>query len=347
MSFNHKSFWNGLGSFWNNFEDRQTIEHFWEGLLATFTESSKFIYQNYLSSFLEQSPDYWEHKYLTFPITWSGLEDNRINNSYYFPIPDEYQGMIAIPTLSGLETGQVLEEITDYKIVDGNKIHFLNNIYPDPDLRYGINSKKQGVNLYAEIAYRLNPLITHLYSVLTDSDLIVTDSIVHWPFTYDGEPAIPNIEDELSFRLEKAKLINYISWGLYYLKQQRPSIQNLKRIYNILYNLPFSYQAGTVSINGDNCTVGDYTYYLPGGESWSVVSGQELQRFELLTSGIEIKDRITDSALIGTTFKELENTYSFILNVNLSNRSSINTTMLNNFNEKYVDKIWNYVVNLI
>jgi hypothetical protein len=129
-----QDFWDGLGSFWDDFEDRQLIEKYWEGMLTTFTESSMYLYQQFLLRFPQFNSDIWEHKYLSFPIIWHGDESNEIAKTKTFPILDQYHGIFSIPLLHGAESDQYMVENIDYKIVDSNKIQFLNQ-YPNPDPR--------------------------------------------------------------------------------------------------------------------------------------------------------------------------------------------------------------------
>ena len=128
---------------------------------------------------------------------------------------------------------------------------------------------------------------------------------------------------------------------------QKPTISNLKKIYNVLYNLPFAYEGGTSIISGQECTIGNYTYYLPGSEVWGIGDGAEITRFQPLTSGIQIKDRVSDLLEIKATFSEITDANSFILEVSLSANSDYDSTWISEYEDDFINKAFNIVTTLI
>ena len=143
------------------------------------------------------------------------------------------------------------------------------------------------------------------------------------------------------YLLEQAKMIKYMTWAMFYYRIQKPTIGNLEKLYNILYNLPFAYEGGAASISGQGCTIGNYTYYLPVGESWSVSNGQEIERFQPLTSGIQIKDRVSHPTEIEAEFGTLKDANSFILEVTPSDRSSYSNVLISGYEEDFINKAFN------
>jgi hypothetical protein len=177
-----QDFWDGLGSFWDDFEDRQLIEKYWEGMLTTFTESSMYLYQQFLLRFPQFNSDIWEHKYLSFPIIWHGDESNEIAKTKTFPILDQYHGIFSIPLLHGAESDQYMVENIDYKIVDSNKIQFLNQ-YPNPDPRYEENTLFSGIELFADSSLRSDAYTYKLNRKLAEIETVTPTEPTYWPFT--------------------------------------------------------------------------------------------------------------------------------------------------------------------
>ncbi|MEE9440042.1 MAG: hypothetical protein V3V14_13635, partial [Saprospiraceae bacterium] len=149
------------------------------------------------------------------------------------------------------------------------------------------------------------------------------------------------------YLMEKAKLIKYMTWGLFYYRHQNLAIGNLEKIYNILYNQPFAYEGGEAVVSGLECTVGDYTYYLPGGETWVINDGDTVSRFEPLTSAIEIKDRVSHSSEIEAEFGTMGNANSFILSVSSSARSNYDNDSIDKYEEDFIDKAFNKTTTLL
>ena len=138
-----------------------------------------------------------------------------------------------------------------------------------------------------------------------------------------------------------------MTWAVFYYRIQMPVIRNLEKLYNVLYNLPFAYEAGTSSISGQVCTIGDYTYYLPGGESWGIGNGEEISKFQPLVSGIEIQDRTSHSLEIEAEFGTMGDANSFILEVDASARSNYDSDFIDEYEEKFIDKAFNVSTTLI
>ncbi len=179
-----QDFWKGLGSFWLHFENRPDIEAFWDGMLSALKESHKNLYKVAIGKFPEHSPDVWNHQYVSIDLVWSGLEDNRINETNYFALPDEYVGTVSIPVLSGINTGQVLTQGTDFEIVDANKLYVYDILSGlEADTRY---TEQQRVSMFADNLYRIDPTIFHLMRTMADTDILVPGQTTYHPYTYNG-----------------------------------------------------------------------------------------------------------------------------------------------------------------
>jgi hypothetical protein len=138
-----------------------------------------------------------------------------------------------------------------------------------------------------------------------------------------------------------------MTWAMFYYRIQKPSIANLEKLYNVLYNLPFAYEGGTADITGQECTIGDYTYYLPGSESWSISNGQAITRFQPLVSGVEIKDRVSHPSEIESEFGTLKDANSFILEVDVSSNSNYDNDFISKYEEDFINKAFNKTTTLI
>ncbi len=676
-----QDFWKGLGSFWLHFENRSDIEAFWDGMLEALKESHKNLYKTAIGKFPKYSPDVWNHQHISIDLVWSGIEDNRINETNYFSLPNEYVGTFSIPVLSGINTGQVLTQGSDFDIIDANKLYIYDlDSRLEHDSRY---TEEKRVSLFADNAYRIDPQTFHLLRTMVGTDILMPGQDVYFPFTYDGDQtlgekvsdtvfsgalptggdmavpllngnvmifyyhyggapdagyyvirdpdgnsvksptlfessdasymhatrlqngnvmlawaqatgagqgylcvidqdgnilisatAIPGISastdeyacvtlnngnvmigyadvadstkykfvivsptgtavksattvtthvsgfmtatlllngnimlvyyedstrygeysiydqdgglikattyfnesqtDEINvttlnngnvligfggasdgylmvlsptgriirsatvidsigsiyyvscstlrngtglitfsagdgtgrfvicdgtgniiissyefaasvydtwvvtmangqsmivfddgslgslvvwdfvgpngthdYMMEKAKLIKYMTWGLFYYKHQNLGIENLEKTYNMLYNQPFAYEGGEAAVSGLECVIGEYTYYLPGGETWVINDGDTVSRFEPLTSAIEIKDRVTGPADIESGFGTLKDANAFILEVTASARSNYDTDFIDKYEEDFIDKAFNKTTTLL
>ena len=168
---------------------------------------------------------------------------------------------------------------------------------------------------------------------------VICNQTQYHPFTYNGDPPSPLTQQ---YKEQKAELIKYMCWGIMYLKKQIPTMENLKKIFNILYNLPFAYEGGTATIIGNICIVGNYTYYV-SSEGWSVSNGQTVNRFDYLTNGITLSDRTSDLALIQANFPSLQEACGVVLNVELRNRSAYFESVITD----YLTNYFNVTLNLL
>ena len=151
---NVKDFWKGLPDFWTAFENRDAVEDFWEGMLGAFRESSNNLHKLYVSPYQENALATVNDKYQSMVIVTSGSQINSIQGSSEYLLPDEMVGTFNIPTLSGIETGQVLTECTDYDILDCNRISF--TTLPTA----GTSSDR--VTLFADTSKKVDPLLFRL-----------------------------------------------------------------------------------------------------------------------------------------------------------------------------------------
>ena len=105
-------------------------------------------------------------------------------------------------------------------------------------------------------------------------------------------------------------------------------------MYNILYNLPFSYEAGTASISSGVLTIGNYSYYNSAG-SWDISDGDHVEQFQPLTDNVIIYDRYNNETLINNTFNVLQRASSFIVDVTTLSRTDYIQSIIDLHKENY------------
>jgi hypothetical protein len=331
---NTKELWEGLSDFWTSFENRQEIEDFWEGMLGALQESSQFLHLLYISKYLKYSIPVWDSKYISIDIIKSGAFSNEIEPNI-FPLPDYKIGTFDIPSLKCVETGQTMTQGTDYNIIEESKIKFNTNIIEDP------HSDK--LTFFGDSYKQADPTIYSLYRKLTNLDVLTIDNNYYHPFTFDGNMPDPLTVD---YKTEKAIMLKYMSWGVFYLRKQMPTVKNLIYLYNILYNLPFNYEAGVAEISGNTCKIGEFTYYIDSGESWSISDGDSVEIFQPLTGGVVIKDRINDESYIKSHFGDLQIASGVVVNIELLSRSAYMQTVIDNYQTFHKPKNLNIKYNV-
>jgi len=332
---NSKELWDGLSDFWTSFENRSEIEDFWTGMLGSLQESADYLHKLYISKYLEYSKPVWENSYINIKVIKSGPFSNKINGQDVYPLSNYKIGTFDIPSLKCVETGQQFTQGSDYEILEEAKIKFKVSINSDP--------YTDTLNMFGEEYFQSDPTIYTLYRRITNLEVLTIDNKFYHPFTYNGD--MPSGTFDLDYKKEKAILLKYMSWGIYYLRTQIPTLKNLRYLYNIMYNLPFSYDSGTVSVSGNSCTIGDYTYYIDSG-SWSVSTGDTVEKFQPLVSGVEIKDRINDPGAIASAFNALQAASSIIVNVSLQDRSKYMNSVIDFYKKFHKPKNLNIKYNV-
>ena len=130
-SINLESLWNSLGTFYSKMlpEGKKLVENYWQSLFDGMEGLYYDLYQVNLSTYLEHSPGFIEQGYNEYDIIFEGVGKNtsyipKYKGNYYYTLPDE--GLyLSLPTLSGVNTNQVLYEGIDYEIHNYREIKFL------------------------------------------------------------------------------------------------------------------------------------------------------------------------------------------------------------------------------
>jgi hypothetical protein len=105
-----------------------------------------------------------------------------------------------------------------------------------------------------------------------------------------------------SFGQEKYTHLKQLIWSLDFYQQQAPSIYTLRNAYGIARGLPFAYESGIMSyttVGGlYNVTIGGDTFIFPSGVRPGPIGYYD--KFEVLASGLELYDYISNPSLINT-----------------------------------------------
>ena len=282
--------WESLGTFWGQFPDKELFSELWGLYYETVQELFKRKIRVHLSKYMKSISPVLEKPYSTFTIDFTTDTGNVIEisglNSYYV---NDY--LFSIPTLSGLNTGQLLIEGVDYQIYQHQYVQFLSTPTYDTSSA-GIADE---VTLYAEDVFFHNPVLWEIHA-----------SGIGLPVnSLDNEEFLPynNIASSGNDRVvDIAEHYRYLIWSLTEIKRRQPTIKNLEAGYGISRGLPFVYRAGTVNSIVDSAvsiavsgleSVYD-EYIIPSGYTTTAVSGIYLDQFEVLISGIRLHDHVND-----------------------------------------------------
>jgi len=309
--------WNHLGDFWGKFEDKDTIENWWESFNSLVSDLYKKSYWTHYSKSI---------KYLS-PII-SGLD-------FYLPV---YYGD-TIPNLSGLlninvsgeynpQIGAIadignliniyyesesvpfaeeeLVENTNYTI-SANKEYITFVDYPDTD-PFTATANQSNVNyglLYMSGVSIVNPFLFNYWGRIAnvDIDLYLDSTYNNYVTTVNGIE-YTQIQKDLTF-------YKYFIWSLIYLRKKAYTFDTIENLLGIVYGFPFAYESGlvtdisalgmghTITISGE---IGEIVYSLdePLDNFIAVSEADEISSFQLLVSGFEYNDYISDSGLICT-----------------------------------------------
>lgn len=171
------------------------------------------------------------------------------------------------------------------------------------------------VDLVAEHTIVLSPVLSSFYLKGLGADRDFFTSLPYKPFI-DGYSSTTGLDKTLML----GEHYKYLTWGLYHYSKKVPSMYNLKILYSLVKGYPFAYEGGTVeSITGSVVTIGSRSYNISTGNI-NVSVGEEVEAFQILSSGVEIRDWVshksTIEGLAGSDVEErlilnLESNYSF------------------------------------
>lgn len=324
MAIDVKEFWQHIGSAWEWFQDKPTIESYWTGLASGIEHVNNKVFDVQLSKSLLYMPPAINTGPNEFRIIWSGLSTELTvtplvsGGLFEFGI-DEWT--YSVPQLryeykyNGItHSGMYVEDI-DYRVTDYHKIIWIGN-EPEKDLRIPSNKTFIG---YAPYVYKINPILMNTWARFIGFN-------------------IKDLDYYASYGQDKYKHLKMLIWALMYYRINAPSIKILRNSYAIARGLPFSYTTGTLTsenVGGhDLVHIGNDTYVLPSGVL-SVADGP-INQFDIICDGVGLDDYTSDPVLIsnyGNQFSQ-RNTLVYKFDPSLDN-----ITYSMSFLDSYIDNI--------
>jgi len=130
------------------------------------------------------------------------------------------------------------------------------------------------------------------------------------------------------FEQKKAVAVHlkHMSQGLTSALSKGPSFKNLTTAFCMISGMPFSYEAGEVSItpsgNDNIITIsGGNEYFIPSPLTLSVTEGSNIERYEILASGISLHDYISSSGILEELTALNPEQFYYTLGIQRSNKT--------------------------
>ena len=218
--------------------------------------------------------------------------------------------LLSIPLLNGttpFSSGGVvsyieLMEDIDYEIIDGSHLRF--KVSPELQSKLVLNNNMETFSIPSEL--ELVPALFNIYyqalGLDTPYDIFKNYQYQTYITPYEG---LTKFEQRKLWAKHLNILMLYIQDSLI----GGPSMRNLTRGLNYILNVPFSYEAGTVTdisssisgyqlitVTGENT----YTYNIPDSLTLDVALTNQLTPGQFLVKGVKLDDYISDR-LNGTT----------------------------------------------
>ena len=326
-----ESIWESLGTFWGQFPDKDIFTQFWTIYSNIVNELFRRKVEVHLSRLLKNLNPVLSYTDITYKPIFSGDNKNTILVSGLNSL-ETNKLLISIPTLSGVETGQILTEGIEYQLHDRRLIQFLTVPTFDPN-NIGIDNR---ITLYADTVYRHNPVLWGVHASGIGLEISSLDNEDYLPYNTITASGIQRTIDVASH-------YRYLIWSLTEMRRRSPTIDTLVRGYGISRGLAFNYRAGTItSIVNSTITIAvsglnniNDTYVIPSGHNLAVINGQALEQFELLISGINFHDHVNDKPFIEAL--SFTNNFNLFSKVAFTFSSDLDTLDYNtSFHDKYV-----------
>ncbi len=303
--------WDAIGSSWENFQDKSTVEAFWQGLASGIDAANQLNLEvqksrslPYMSPTIDSGPDeyYWVYSGLSTdltvePLASGGLFAYQIDD-WTYSIPE----ITSIYKYRGVTYSGIYNENVDYTISGMNHIIW-GTTPPDYDQRFGDKGVMVG---YARHVYRLNPVLMNVWAR-------------NCGFTYS------DLTSYSTYGNDQYDHLKMLVWALITNRMRGPSIKMLKDAFGISRGMPFAYNAGELTshvIGGyPILTIGEDTYILPSG--MVPIPDGTVNKFDLLASGLNLWDYVTNAGLVNgySNSYNRRNTLVYQINSTLSGLS--------------------------
>jgi hypothetical protein len=311
--------WNSLGDFWGPFEDKQTVENWWESstsLVADLYQKSYWIHYSKSIKYLSPVISGIDHNFnLYWGDTLSSLS-GLLNMDSEGAANPELGVIVDIPANGSSSMGYVDEDnpFSTEGLSENNQWSFSTDkqymVFPAPDDDLIINANQTNINyttIYLSGISILNPFLFDYWGKVADVDidLYLDEDYDHNIFLINNTV----IEDAFAYPV----FYKYFIWAMIYLRKQAYSLDVLENLIGIGYGVPFSFESGVVysvtegqdptepgfiKISGQAWDTITYTIPFRYNGSYAVSVGETTAPFQLLLSGIYLDDYITDSGLI-------------------------------------------------
>lgn len=215
--------------------------------------------------------------------------------NYIYNLGTDY--FITIPTLKTVYSNLTLTEGTDFEIKELNKLYLKNTI-------------RKYDEYHAETIIKVPNILKTTYS-----SLFLEEKYFKEIFKQGFYNSYLKETDALQIKLNDlshfSKLLHNITLNLI----KGCSLARLEKVLNLFYNVPFAYEAGTVGLietvgSYHEITISGKIYKIPLALSPIVNTGDEIEKYDLLCSGITVDDYISNSVLLAleTTGEDYYNT---------------------------------------
>jgi hypothetical protein len=229
------------------------------------------------------------------------LESPTALTTYSFKLPADFI-YLSIPTLEEFYNEETLEEGTHYEVVNSRELLF------DADVPTTLNldSNLKTSSFLGESFICLSPRIQHFYLPIfgvKDLPEFLREECYEPPI--EGYGAL-SLKDKA---LAKAKHLKFFTWAYSTTLRKGPSMADLLKGWSLAKGYPFSYEKGTVT-NKTSTTItieGEETIeYKLLGNSSDLIVGDEVNAFDILITGAQVKDYISHEADITLLASEEE-----------------------------------------
>lgn len=173
-------------------------------------------------------------------------------------------------------------EGTDYSIRNNNELFF-----PEGTLEPLFQNEFGAIRriFIAKNTIVLSPVLTSFYLKGLGADKEFLSTLPYDTFIQEDAG-----DTDLDLILKKGEHYKYLTWALFNYSKGAPSMYNLQRLYSLVMGYPFAYEGGTVlDVTGSVITIDDRIYNVSPG-SPSVTTGEEVETFQILSSGVQIRD---------------------------------------------------------
>jgi hypothetical protein len=247
---------------------------------------------------------------------------NTTIKSYLYPLPNNFE-YLTIPTLSGVNTTNVLVEGTDYNI---EKLHYIRFSGNASTYAYGEFADEREIFIAPQGLFLLPSLVNLYFKSFggpNDPEGILNAN-AYTPYISGWlTGAFTNFEEKRYY----AEHLKHLSQGLTTALSKGPSFKNLRNAFCLISGMPFSYEAGTIdSINTDAnysyvaITSGN-TYQIPNPLTLAVEEGEVVERYQILASGVSLHDYISSSGVLEEVTAANPEQFYYTLGIQRSNRT--------------------------